>query len=81
MPMQCYRQVRAGKWAGGVNLTALRLSEDRAYGWYWFFKDNNTQSSEHLVRWTRVCQAVCYQDAVFLGLRQLYCLRFGSTRR
>ena len=28
-------QVRAGNWAGGVNLTALALAEQRAYGYYW----------------------------------------------
>jgi hypothetical protein len=26
--------VQAGRWAGGVNLTAVRMAEDRAYGWF-----------------------------------------------
>eukprot|EP00662_Eupelagonemidae_sp_cell21_P028493 gene28493-33668_t len=26
--------VAAGEWAGGVNVTALKMAEDRAYGWF-----------------------------------------------
>ena len=28
----------AGLWAGGVNRTALRMLEERAYGWFWFLR-------------------------------------------
>lgn len=28
-------------WAGGVNVTALRMLEDRAFGWYWYLKNTS----------------------------------------
>jgi hypothetical protein len=30
-----------GSWAGGINLNALSRAEQRAYGWYWFYKNNS----------------------------------------
>jgi hypothetical protein len=36
LPLAAARaQAAAGAWAGGVNLTALALAEQRAYGYYW----------------------------------------------
>ena len=29
-----FAQAASGMWAGGINLTALRMGEQRAYGWY-----------------------------------------------
>lgn len=26
--------VQAGRWTGGANLTAIRMMEDRSYGWF-----------------------------------------------
>ncbi len=35
LPLELARaQVAAGAWAGGVNLTALALNEQRSFGWY-----------------------------------------------
>ena len=28
-------------WRGGLNLTALRMLEDRAFGWYWFMRNSS----------------------------------------
>ena len=33
-------EIRSG-WCGGLNLTALRMLEDRAYGWYWFMRNSS----------------------------------------
>ena len=30
--------VAAGRWAGGLNLTALAMLEERAYGWFWYYR-------------------------------------------
>eukprot|EP00750_Incisomonas_marina_P001552 INCI1132.3.p1 GENE.INCI1132.3~~INCI1132.3.p1 ORF type:complete len:495 (+),score=74.00 INCI1132.3:469-1953(+) len=30
--------VSAGQWAGGINLTALEMLEQRAYGWFWAYR-------------------------------------------
>jgi hypothetical protein len=31
----------AGAWVGGINLSSLTNAEQRAYGWYWYFKNNS----------------------------------------
>lgn len=36
---QARAQVAAGKWAGGLNTTALADAEQRAYGWYTYYKN------------------------------------------
>ena len=33
-------EIKSG-WHGGVNLTALRMLEDRAFGWFWFLKNSS----------------------------------------
>ena len=36
-------------WYGGVNITALKSAEDRAYGWYWWYKHNAAKNmTDHL---------------------------------
>lgn len=32
------QQVASGAWAGGVNVTALAMGEQLAYGYHWWFK-------------------------------------------
>jgi hypothetical protein len=40
-PLQTVRKEAASGWKGGVNLTALRMLEDRAYGWYWYVRNSS----------------------------------------
>ena len=34
-------EIQSG-WRGGLNLTALRMLEDRAFGWYWWMRNSST---------------------------------------
>lgn len=38
----------AGKWAGGIDLAALSAAEQRAYGWFWYYR-NQTDSVDPTV--------------------------------
>ena len=56
LPLDAARaQVQQGAWAGGVNISALRYSEQRSYGWYWWFKNNNTEEGDGLVGLCMIC--------------------------
>jgi hypothetical protein len=33
-------EIKSG-WRGGLNLTALRMLEERAFGWFWFLKNSS----------------------------------------
>ena len=33
-------EIKSG-WRGGLNLTALRMLEDRAFGWFWFLRNSS----------------------------------------
>ena len=36
---ECQERALAGAWDGCVNLTTLAAAEQRAYGWYWVYKN------------------------------------------
>ena len=38
----CQALAAAGQWNGCINLTTLAAAEQRAFGWYWWFKNAST---------------------------------------
>eukprot|EP00042_Codosiga_hollandica_P020305 m.65354 g.65354 ORF g.65354 m.65354 type:complete len:534 (+) comp49789_c0_seq1:3-1604(+) len=46
---QCKAQIAAGHWSGCLNITTLKAAEQRAYGWYWWFKNaSDANITDHL---------------------------------
>lgn len=46
LPLDAARaQAQAGQWAGGMNLTALAMAEQRAYAYYWVIKNGTAAAA------------------------------------
>ena len=53
-----------GRWSGGLNLTAVSMLEQRAFGWYHYFKQHWNQSKS-----SRLPGASVFLDRVSTGTR------------